>query len=112
MGRESPPRGDTAVGQDMKEIEIDCPCCEARLLIDVRTRTVLRHMLPAERDEFGKPKLDTGRWDAAVQKAKGATEDAFDSALAKERARSKDLDDLFDRAKGRVEERRRELDED
>lgn len=99
----------------MKEIEIDCPCCEARLLVDVRTRTVLRHSMPAELDEFGKPKRGgTAKWDAAAgkiadRKARGT--DAFDAALSKEKSRSKELDDLFDRARDKVDERRRDLED-
>lgn len=99
----------------MKEIEIDCPCCEAKLLVDVRTRTVLRHSTPAELDEFGKPRRGgTAKWDAAAaqiadRKSRGT--DAFDAALSKEKERERDLDDLFDRARNKVDERRRELED-
>ena len=99
----------------MQEIEVDCPCCEARLVIDVRTRTVLRHALPDQLDEFGKPKRDGTRWDAAIDRVGGrrdGAEDAFDSALQKEHRRSKDLDALFDRAKDKIDKRRTELGED
>lgn len=93
----------------MKEIEIDCPCCESRLLIDVRTRTVLRHAPKGGLDEFGKPLRDASRWDAANEKVGRGGErgrDAFDQALSKEKSRDQDLDDLFDRAKSRVDERK------
>lgn len=99
----------------MKEIEIDCPCCEARLLIDVRTQTVLRHTKRAELDEFGKPSKDGSRWDAAQKKiadASGRGDDAFDAALSREKGREQDLDDLFKRAKTKIDRRKAELDED
>jgi len=98
----------------MKEITVDCPCCEAKLVIDVRTATVVRHATPDKLDEFGKPLQDQGRWDAAVDKVSGPRPgaDAFDSALRKEQSRSRDLDDLFDRARSKVDRRKRELDDD
>lgn len=98
----------------MKEIKVDCPCCDAKLVIDVRTATVVRHATPDKLDEFGKPLQDQGRWDAAVDKITGSKgrEDAFDSALRKEQSRSGDLDDLFDRARSKVDRRKRELEDE
>ncbi len=98
----------------MKEIEIDCPCCEARLLIDVRTRTVLRHAAKAELDEFGKPRPGGQRWDSAhktVADRKARGTDAFDSAIDREKSRTKDLDDLFAKAKDKIEDRKNRHDE-
>jgi DNA-directed RNA polymerase subunit RPC12/RpoP len=94
----------------MKEIEIDCPCCESRLLIDVRTQTVLRHAPKASLDEFGKPVQDGKRWDAAartVTDRESRSEDAFDSALNREKSRTRDLDDLFKKAQRKVDDRSR-----
>ena len=91
-----------------KEIEVRCPCCEATLVIDVRTRAVLKHAPKARLDETGKPILDPGRWDAArtkVQDRTGRATDSFDAALAKEQSRKRDLDDLFDKAKKKVDRR-------
>lgn len=101
----------------MKEIKVDCPCCEAKLVIDVRTSTVIRHALPDRVDEFGKPLQDQGRWDAAVDKvarsrSRTGGEDAFDSALRKEQSRSRDLDDLFDRARSKVDRRKKDLEDE
>ena len=93
-----------------KEIEVDCPCCESRLLIDVRTRAVLRHAPKERLDEFGKPMKDASRWDAANEKIGRGSErgkDAFDQALSKEKSRGEDLDDLFDRAKSKVDARKK-----
>ena len=94
----------------MKEIEIDCPCCDSRLLVDVRTQTVLRHSPKASLDEFGKPVQDGKRWDAAAKTVsdRGArSEDAFNSALDREKSRGRDLDDLFKKAREKVDERTR-----
>lgn len=101
----------------MKEIEIDCPCCDARLLIDVRTQAVLRHTPKSERDESGRPGSGSGTaaWDRAQAKVasrRGRGTDAFDDALSKEKSRHKEFDDLFDQAKNRVADKRRRLEDD
>lgn len=87
---------------ETKQIDLDCPCCNARLTVDVLTRTVLRHAPPEQVDETGKPVLDEGRWDQASDKVSGrkqAALDKFDSALGKEQSREQELDDLFEQAK-------------
>ena len=98
----------------MKEIKVECPCCDTTLIVDVRSQKVMRHSAPAELDEFGKPRRgSTAAWDAAekrIQGAKSRGTDAFDSALGREKARDRDLDDLFDRAKGNVQRRKDDLD--
>lgn len=92
-----------------KEIEVRCPCCESVLVVDVRSRAVLRHVPPAQLDELGKPILDPKRWDQAQDRVRDRSDkaqDAFDSALAKEKGRGRDLDDLFDQVKKRVDRKR------
>ena len=87
---------------ETKQIDVECPCCNTRLTVDVLTRTVLRHAPPEQLDETGKQVLDEGRWDAANEKVAGRRSDAldkFDAALGKERSREQDLDDLFEQAK-------------
>ncbi len=99
----------------MKEIEVDCPCCDARLLIDVRTQAVLRHTPKAELDESGRPGGGTEAWDRAQAKVasrKGRGTDAFDDALSKEKSRHRDFDDLFDKAKNKVADKRKRLEGD
>jgi hypothetical protein len=94
---------------DTKQIEVSCPCCEAQLLVDVRTQKVLRHAPPAQLDETGKPILDEGRWDSAVGRVsdrKGRGGDSFDKALGREQSREKDLDDLFSKAKDKIQRRK------
>lgn len=96
----------------MKEIEIDCPCCDARLLIDVRTQAVLKHTPKGELDESGRPGSGTAAWDRAQAKVaarKGRGTDAFDDALSREKTKAKEFDDLFDKAKNKVAEGRRRL---
>ena len=98
----------------MKEIEIDCPCCDARLLIDVRTQSVLRHTRKEDLDESGRPGTGTAAWDRAQAKVasrKGRGTDAFDDALSKEKSRHKDFDDLFDQAKNKVADKRKRLED-
>ncbi len=97
----------------MKEIEIDCPCCEARLLIDVRTQAVLRHTPKAELNDLGRPGGETAAWDRAQAKVSaraGRGTDAFDDALAQEQSKGSRFDDLFDKAKAKVDSKRKELD--
>lgn len=94
----------------MKEIEIDCPCCEARILIDVRTQSVLRHTPKSERNELGRPDGGTSAWDRAhakVSARKGRGTDAFDDALSREQSREKNFDDLFEKAKAKVDGRKK-----
>lgn len=92
----------------MKQIETVCPCCEATLVVDSATGKVLRHAKPGEVDDTGKMKLDLDRWDSANERtstrAKDAT-DKFEEALGEERSKESRLDDLFDKAKKKVDER-------
>ena len=90
-----------------KEIEIVCPCCDTRLTVDVLTRAILKTITAQETDEFGQPKVNLDRWDAAAGKVKGRDHDAgsrLDDALDKEKKRADQLDDLFDRAKRKLDD--------
>lgn len=98
---------------DTRQIEVNCPCCESKLVIDVRTCTVLKHAPPEQLDETGRPILDAGRWNAATERvndrgARGG--DGFDQALGKEQGRGEELDDLFDKAKAKMKRRKEEDD--
>ena len=100
---------------EKKQIEISCPCCQERLVVDVRTQKILKHFSPAEVDETGKVVLDEGRWDSATERVQtrgGRGEDVFDSALGKEKSREKDLDDLFDKARKKIADRKDKLEAD
>jgi len=92
---------------ETKEIEVTCPCCETRLTVDVRTRTVLKHARPEQIDEAGRAKLDEGRWDTAIDRARdrvGEAHDKLTSALDEERTKEDRLDDLFDQANKKLRE--------
>jgi len=88
---------------------VTCPCCQSRLEVDLRTGQVLKWNRPSEIDETGKPILREADWDEAAGKVKGrlsGSVDKFDANLSREKARSKDLDDLFAKAKEKVEKRK------
>ena len=89
---------------ETKQIEVRCPCCEAILHVDVRTRTVLKHVRAESLDAEGQPR-DEGRWDEALERTSGrvdAAQDKLDAALDDERTKERRLDDLFDRANERL----------
>ena len=91
---------------ETKQIEVQCPCCDHQLLVDVRTGKVLRHAPPPSADETGKPVLDEGRWDGAIGRVEERrSSGGFDAALEKELRREDDLDDLFRKAKDKVDRR-------
>lgn len=84
-----------------KEIEIDCPCCSARLVVDVLTSRVMR---TEKRGPAAEKAGDA--WTSAqskVQKRTASGSDKLDAALESERGKKDRLDDLFDRAKKKVE---------
>ena len=86
---------------DSKEVRIDCPCCESRLVIDVRTAKVLSWRKKGETDETGKPVLRESDWSAAsdrVSRRLGTAADKFDESLTREKGRARDLDELFRKA--------------
>lgn len=96
-----------------KQIEVACPCCETRLVVDVLTSTVLRASAPEQVDETGRVRVDESRWDAARDRVQGRgaqAEDRLESALSAERDKESRLDDLFEKARQKV--RRRSRDED
>ena len=92
----------------MKQIETVCPCCEATLVVDSASGKVLRHAKPGEVDVTGKMQLDPNRWESANERTSSRTQDAadkFEAALGEEQSKESRLDDLFDKAKKKVDER-------
>lgn len=86
---------------ETKQIEIACPCCKSRILVDVRTGKLLRTLRPEELDATGKPLVGERDWDQALGRVRGRESERaskLDSALDRERERSQHLDDLFRKA--------------
>lgn len=86
---------------DPKQIDVECPCCKARLAVDVATRRVVRAAPPERLDASGKPIVGAADFDRAldrVQRRHEAGAGRFEDALERERRRSHDLDELFRRA--------------
>ncbi len=92
---------------ERKEVAVTCPCCSSRLVIDVRTQTVLSHRRAEQLDEAGKPRVDEGDWNNALDRVRERSDDApskLDAALERERGRARNLDDLFERAREKLSE--------
>jgi len=93
---------------DTKESRVVCPCCESLLEIDVRTSTVVRWRRKGEVDETGKPVLWESDWVSAsdrVGRRLDSASERFEAGLSKEKRRTQDLDDLFRKAKEKLEPR-------
>jgi hypothetical protein len=84
-----------------KQIDVTCPCCSARLTVDVLTSQVLRRSQPEEkRTEAGSDAKD--RWSSAQERVRDRTktgEEKLASGLEHERTKAKKFDDLFDKAR-------------
>jgi len=92
---------------ESKQIELTCPCCQARLLVDTRTGAVLRARDAASQTEDAAPPPPDAGWGQAVgrvQARREGGEDKLAAALEREKRREEDLDDLFRRAKKRADE--------
>ena len=100
---------------ERKQIEIACPTCSTRILVDVRTGQVLRKRRPEQLDATGRPVVSQSDWDSALGRVQGRTEgaqDKLEAALDREKRREADLDDLFKKARKRAEEGESESPED
>lgn len=90
-----------------QQLEVTCPCCSSRLWIDTRTSKVVRSRRPGELDaETGKPKVDEADWSDALGKVRQRTESGegrLDSALERERGKGARLDELFKKAKEKLQ---------
>jgi hypothetical protein len=96
---------------EAKQIEITCPCCEARLLVDVRTGTLLRTREksaaapagPAEGEPEG-----ARDWSKALGRVQKRSNDApgkLDAALDREREKRSRLDELFQKANDKLKDK-------
>jgi hypothetical protein len=92
---------------DSKQVEIICPCCSGRILVDVLTGKVLRGRPPAVVDEKGKPVVGEADWTQAVGKVKRRLEthgERMDQALEREKDKEARLDELFRKASEKLDE--------
>jgi hypothetical protein len=92
-----------------KEVEVTCPCCTARLTIDVRTGTVLKRQLPVKEGAEGPPK---DAWESAQDRVRERSAEGkrkLESALDYERTKEARFDELFKKA---TEKRARKPDEE
>ncbi len=95
---------------EKKEVRVTCPCCRARLDVDVRTETVLRWREEGPREpaaEEGGPVPGAPEFDALARRVAGRLDtavDKFDDNLAREKRRGQDLDELFRRASEKLKD--------
>jgi hypothetical protein len=92
---------------EAKQLEIACPCCTSRILVDVRTGKVLRTLPPEEHDAQGRPVVRQRDWDQAlgrVQERTSSQQQRLDDALAREKDKASRLDDLFRKASEKLDE--------
>ena len=93
---------------DQRETKVTCPCCESYLEVDVRTGKVVKWRRKTELDPTGKPILRESDWNQAADRVGGRMSEAaekFDSGLAREQSREKDLDELFRKASDKLKKR-------
>lgn len=90
-----------------KQLEIECPCCSTRILVDVRTERIMRTLRPEQLDDAGKPVVQEADWDDAlgrVQERELQGLDKLTDALEREKNKTNHLDELFQRAQEKLEE--------
>ena len=82
-----------------KEIDLTCPCCSARLTVDVRTRQVMRSVRAAPAEGGAAP---PDAWESAQKRVHGRTQsgaEKLENALDYERNKSARFDEIFEKAK-------------
>ena len=92
-----------------RETHVTCPCCKSHIDVDLRTGKVMKWRRETEFDETGKPIVRESDWDDAAGRVKNRRRtagDKFDSGLAREKSRERDLDDLFSKAKDKIKKRK------
>jgi hypothetical protein len=92
---------------ESKQVEIICPCCSGRILVDVPSGKVLRSRPPLVVDEQGKPVVGEADWTQAVGKVKRRLEtqgDRMQQALEREKDKEARLDQLFRKASEKLDE--------
>jgi hypothetical protein len=85
-----------------KQIEVTCPCCSARLEVDVTSGSVMR---TRRAEKAGEKAGEVDVWGAAQATVRGRTNsgaDKLESALEEERGKKDKLDDLFRKAQEKL----------
>ncbi|MFN0107036.1 MAG: hypothetical protein ACKV2U_33690 [Bryobacteraceae bacterium] len=85
---------------DWETFSVPCPCCNAELVIDGKTRSVLHHT-PAE---SAAPITDLAAEVSRLRRAPAEREEAFQRSLAAERTREERMDRKFDELLRRAKE--------
>ena len=75
------------------EFEIDCPCCDAKLVVDANLQRVIRH---SEAPSADRPELDNAQRIVAEQAER--REALFQKSLADEKGRGDALSKRFEEA--------------
>jgi hypothetical protein len=81
-----------------KQIDVTCPCCSARLTVDVTTRSVMR-------TQAVEPAAGRDVWETANETVRGRSKsgaEKLESALDAERGKKDRLDDLFRKAQEKL----------
>jgi hypothetical protein len=73
-------------------IDLICPCCQARLTIDVGLKAVIHHEVPAK----ATPNIDLQEALGALKSEANRREAQFQQALAAERGKGKVLEKKFE----------------
>src|SRR2546425_3714351 len=73
-------------------IDVECPCCQARLKIDTETQAVISHEVP----ERPKPIEDLAAEVAKLKGAAGKRDELFQKQFEAERQHGKVLEKKFD----------------
>ena len=79
---------------------VQCPCCQAELVIDTKTRTVLHHAVPKP----AAPITDLAAEVSRLRTAGAEREVAFQRSLEAERTREERMDRKFDELLRRARE--------
>jgi len=81
-----------------KEVDLTCPCCSARLTVDIRTGQVLKRKLAPKE---GAPEAPKDAWESAQDRVRDRTTEGkrkLESALDYERTKEARFDELFKQA--------------
>lgn len=79
---------------------VACPCCQAELVIDIKTKTVLHHQAAAQ----AAPITDLAAEVTRLRGASAEREAAFQRSLQAERTREERMDRKFDELLRRAKE--------